>query len=147
MLCYELGDWTFHPALARDFAAFRDAVRVQGRHPVWIEEASVRFAAKRWPELLPVTKDVMRDLGRWSDGAGSFLYRRDAVHSLDVLFEWLVDAYRRRAVAECPRVAKSLHRHVVLGLRTTWLRDWTFRVLHWTRGCVCRAPLGLALCF
>ncbi|CAE7494111.1 unnamed protein product [Symbiodinium sp. CCMP2592] len=85
-----------------------------------MEEASVRFASKRWPALLPPIVATLEALGWWCDERGAFIYRRDScdhvrafevgVGSIDVLAEWLRDVYRRRELARCGRVTKALHR-------------------------------------
>ncbi|CAE7217270.1 unnamed protein product [Symbiodinium sp. CCMP2592] len=120
VLCYELAGWEVHPGYARDLAALRGAAGLHCRVPVWLEEASVRLAGQRWPAMLPVTREVLANLGWWCDARGSFILRRDSygqvrsfevgVDSFETVAEWLRDAYRRRGLANCGRVVKALHR-------------------------------------
>lgn len=80
----------------------------------------MRFAAKRWPALLPTTVEVLQNLEWTWDGQGRFIMRRDAygvertfelgVDSFEVIVEWLRDVHRRRCLAKCGRVMKQLHR-------------------------------------
>ena len=51
VLTYEVMGWELHPGFAKDLAALRCAVGLQCRVPVWVDEASVRLAGKRWPAL------------------------------------------------------------------------------------------------
>ena len=69
-LCYEVCGWEVHPGCAVDLAALRQAILVHTRRPVWLEEASVRFAAKKWAQLLPFTVETLDALGWWHDPAG-----------------------------------------------------------------------------
>ena len=120
LLCYEMAGWTCHPGFARELAALREAIRVHSRDPVWVEDASIRLAAKRWPSLLPFTVEVLDRLGWWHDPGGRFFYRRDSldrvrrfelgIDSVEVLIEWLQDVHRRRGLLRCGRVVHSLHR-------------------------------------
>lgn len=120
VLTYEVMGWEQHPGFAKDLAALRCAVGLQCRVPVWVDEASVRLAGKRWPALLPVTRDILEDLGWWCDLRGYFVYRRDSygqvrsfevgVDSLEVVTSWLRDVYRRRGLQRCGRVTRALHR-------------------------------------
>ena len=120
VLCYEVVGWHVQPEFAREVAALREAVRHHCREPPWIEDASIRLAAKKWPSLLPVTVAILTRLGWWWDPCGRFLHRRDSlgrtrsfelgVDSFEVVTEWLRDAYRRRFLFSCSRVARSRKR-------------------------------------
>ena len=100
VLC-EVAGWESWPTFAYQQAALREAIRMQSVGPAWIEDAPLTLAARKWFDLLPVTTDVVRGLGWWTDRAGSFIYRRDSVGCVrqfqlgvdnrDVLFEWLRD--------------------------------------------------------
>ena len=120
VLLYELAGWEIHPQFACELAALREAVRLHSREPSWIEEASVRFAARRWPDLLPTTVTVLSSLGWAWDPRGSYILRRDSygrerrfelgVDSFEILAEWLRDVFRRRFLSKCGRVVQQLHR-------------------------------------
>ncbi|CAE7672255.1 unnamed protein product [Symbiodinium pilosum] len=119
VLC-EVAGWESWPTFAYQQAALREAIRLQSVGPVWIEDAPLTLAARKWFDFLPVTKDVVRSLGWWPDPAGSFLYRSDStgcvrqfqlgVDNRDVLFEWLRDHHRRQRLGRCIRVKTSLRR-------------------------------------
>ena len=158
LLTFEVGGWECHPGFARDMAAVRGAIRMQCRVPVWAEEASIRLASKRWPQLLPVAMQVLSELGWWADAGGQFIFRRDSygqqrafelgVDAPEVVLEWLRDVYRRRGLAHCGRVVQSLRR----GAED---RDWICRALRpalWLclldtggRGVLRRAPRSITL--
>ncbi|CAE7766887.1 unnamed protein product [Symbiodinium sp. CCMP2592] len=120
VLGYEVAGWECHPLFAAQSAALRQAARLQASPPVWIEEESVDFAAKRWLELLPGARLLLDELQWWSAERGRFICRRDSygvvrwfelgVDSMEVLFEWLRDERRRAGLAGCGRVLRSLHR-------------------------------------
>ena len=120
VLLYELAGWEIQPQFACELAALREAVRIHCREPSWMEEASVRFAARRWPDLLPTTVKVLTSLGWTWDPRGSYILRLDSygqerrfvlgVDSFEVLTEWLRDVFRRRFLAKCGRVVHQLHR-------------------------------------
>ncbi|CAE7206863.1 unnamed protein product [Symbiodinium sp. CCMP2592] len=107
-------------AVDAPFVLGYEAARLQVSPPVWIEEESVDFAAKRWLELLPGARLLLDELQWWSAERGRFICRRDSygverrfelgVDSLEVLFEWLRDERRRAGLAGCGRVFHSLHR-------------------------------------
>ena len=115
VLLYELAGWEIQPQFACELAALREAVRLHCREPSWIEEASVRFAARRWPDLLPTTVTVLSSLG-WT--RGSYILRRDSygqerrfelgVDSFEILAEWLRDVFRRRFLSKCGRVVQEM---------------------------------------
>ncbi|CAE7262781.1 unnamed protein product, partial [Symbiodinium sp. KB8] len=117
VLCYEIADWEAHPGFARDLSALRCAIRLHSKVPVWIEDASLRLAGRRWPSLLPLTVSTLEQLGWGCDDRGSFVCRRDSfgqvrsfevgVGSVAVLVEWLRDVYRRRGLEQCRRVTRS----------------------------------------
>ncbi|CAE7516923.1 unnamed protein product [Symbiodinium natans] len=89
-------------------------------HAGLAEDASIRFAAQRWPELLPIAAEVICELGWWIEARGDRICRRDErgyVRSFHVgfdseklLHEWLVDWHRRAALDATVRVRRSLHR-------------------------------------
>ena len=120
VLLYELAGWEIQPQFACELAALREAVRLHSREPTWIEEASVRFAARRWPDLLPTTVTVLSSLGWTWDPRGSHILPRDScgqerrfelgVEFLEILAEWLRDVFRRRFLSKCGRVVQQLHR-------------------------------------
>ena len=120
VLLYELAGWEIQPQFACELAAMREAVRIHCREPSWMEEASVRFAARRWPDLLPTTVKLLTNLGWTWDPRGSCILRLDSygqerrfvlgVDSFEVLTEWLRDVFRRRFLAKCGRVVHQLHR-------------------------------------
>ncbi|CAE7807875.1 ppdK, partial [Symbiodinium sp. CCMP2456] len=120
IVVWEVLGWECCPSFARRWAALRDAVALTCKPPVWLEEAELTFAAKRWPTLLPVASEVLGELGWWTDRLGTVIQRRDSlghlrsfelgVDSTDVLAEWLRDWHRARALASTNRVAASLHR-------------------------------------
>ena len=120
VLLYELAGWEIQPQFACELAELREAVRLHCREPSWMEEASVRFAARRWPDLLPTTVKVLTSLGWTWDPRGSYILRLDSygqerrfvlgVDSFEVLAEWLRDVFRRRFLAKCGRVVQQLHR-------------------------------------
>ena len=117
---YEVAGWEGHPQFAVQAAALRQAARMQASPPVWIEEESVDFAAKRWPELLPCAMLVLSELQWWPADRGRFICRRDSygmvrwfelgVDTMEVIFGWLRDERRRAGLASCERVTRSLHR-------------------------------------
>ena len=126
VLCYEIADWEAHPGFARDLSALRCAIRLHSKVPVWIEDASLRLAGRRWPSLLPLTVSTLEQLGWGCDDRGSFVCRRDSfgqvrsfevgVGSVAVLVEWLRDVYRRRGLEQCRRVTRLQHRAAEDGL-------------------------------
>ena len=117
---YEVAGWECHPQFAVQAAALRQAVRMQASPPIWIEEESVDFAARRWPELLPCAMLVLAELHWWPAERGRFICRRDSygmvrrfelgVDTMEVIFSWLRDERRRAGLASCERVSRSLHR-------------------------------------
>ncbi|CAE7202460.1 unnamed protein product, partial [Symbiodinium sp. KB8] len=120
VVLYEVTGWEMHPTYAYRRAALDEAVRFHSCAPAWIEEASLVLASRKWFDLLPVSNEVIRELGWWVDPSGSTLFRRDSVgvvrrfdlgiDARAVLHEWLRDVMRREMLARCLRVAKSLHR-------------------------------------
>ena len=119
-LCYEVCGWEVHPGFAATLAALRQAVLVHTRQPVWIEEASLRLATKKWPQLLPYAVEALETMAWWHDPSGRFFFRRDSyghtrrfelgVDAIAVLAEWLRDFYRVKGFNQCTRVVKTLKR-------------------------------------
>ncbi|CAE7723733.1 rbcL [Symbiodinium sp. CCMP2592] len=79
---WEVMGWHCHPGFARHWAALRGAMSLACRPPCWLEEASLTFAARKWPSLLPVAAEVLRELGWWADPEGAFICRRDRLGTL-----------------------------------------------------------------
>ena len=117
---WEVMGWDCDPVFARRWAAIRAAISMECRPPCWIEEASIRFAARRWPSLLPVTAAVLGELGWWASARGSTIHRRDGrghlrtfhvgYDSEQVIWQWLVDWHRRAALENTGRVRHQRHR-------------------------------------
>ena len=103
VLTYEVMGWELHPGFAKDLAALRCAVGLQCRVPVWVDEASVRLAGKRWPARRT-----------WAGGAtcGATLSTggTPTARCAEVVTSWLRDVYRRRGLQRCGRVTRALHR-------------------------------------
>ena len=119
VLC-EVAGWDAWPSFVYQKSALVEAIRLASTPRDWIEDAPLTFVSRNWYDLLPVTNEVLRDLGWWTNQAGTHLFRRDSVGVLrqfqlgfdnrEVLFEWLRDVHRRLRLAACSRVCRSLHR-------------------------------------
>ncbi|CAE7943638.1 ppdK, partial [Symbiodinium necroappetens] len=117
---WEVLGWDCNPVFARRWSAIRAAILFACRPPCWLEEASIRLAARRWPSMLPVAAAVLGELGWWASPCGSTIFRRDlrghlrAFHvgfdNEQVIKEWLVDWHRRATLEDTIRVKKRLHR-------------------------------------
>lgn len=125
LLLWEILGWDCDPVFARRWAALRAAVATACESPVWLEEASVQFASRRWPTLLPVAAAVLGELGWWTSAAGDIIARRDECGRLRtfhvgfdneaVLKQWLVDWHRRASLQKTARVKRQLHRTAPAG--------------------------------
>jgi len=125
LLLWEILGWDCDPVFARRWAALRAAVATACEPPVWLEEALVQFASRRWPTLLPVAAAVLGELGWWTSAAGDIIARRDECGRLRtfhvgfdneaVLKQWLVDWHRRASLQKTARVKRQLHRTAPAG--------------------------------
>ncbi|CAE7286667.1 unnamed protein product [Symbiodinium sp. CCMP2592] len=119
VLC-EVAGWDAWPSFAYQKSALAEAIRLASTSLDWIEDAPLTFVCRKWYDLLPVTNEVLRALGWWTNPAGTHLFRRDSVGDLrqfqlgvdnrEVILEWLRDVHRRLRLASCSRVCRSLHR-------------------------------------
>eukprot|EP00435_Cladocopium_sp_Y103_P019872 s2089_g4.t2 len=74
----------------------------------------------QWYNVLPAAQAILQELGWWHSADGCFLLRADhsgscrrvelGVDNPSVLQEWLADWHRVRAVRNCTRIRKRLHR-------------------------------------
>ena len=120
VVLHEVAGWSGHPQFAYWWAALTEAIRLHSCPPVWMAAAPVQLARLKWPDLLPVTKEVLHSLQWWEEQDGCFICRRDTrqqirrfelgVDSCKVLEDWLMDWFRRDALNRCGRVVRSLHR-------------------------------------
>lgn len=110
---WEVLGWDCNPVFARRWSAIRAAILFACRPPCWLEEASIRLAARRWPSMLPVAAAVLGELGWWASPCGSTIFRRDLRGHLrafqvgfdneQVIKEWLVDWHRRATLEDTIR--------------------------------------------
>ena len=81
-VCYEVAGWTCRPRLSRVLSALSEAIRIAAKDPVWIEDASVRLASRKWHS---VAVQVLSNLGWWFGPGGKFFYRRDSYYQAGAL--------------------------------------------------------------
>jgi hypothetical protein len=112
--------WDADPKMCSSWASLRAAIRYHSDPPIWTEHCGVEVAAKKWFQLLTGARAVLRREGWWTDAAGEFIYRRDGYNvqrvfelgrdNPKVLWDWLCDCFRRRALQRCGRLNRSFHR-------------------------------------
>ncbi|CAE7345760.1 unnamed protein product [Symbiodinium sp. KB8] len=120
LLLWEVLGWDCDPVFTRKWSALRAAIATACQPPCWLEDASIQFATRRWPTLLPVATAVLGELGWWTSATGDIIGRRDEGGRLRtfyvgydnelVLKQWLVDWHRRASLQETARVKRRLHR-------------------------------------
>ena len=82
-----------------------------------MDSAPINVACVSWPQVLPVSCQVLRELGWWLSGDGNFIFKRDsygdvrvcevADDSPQVLFTWLCDWHRREVLSQSRRADGS----------------------------------------
>ena len=130
VILLEMLHWPCDPVVALKSAALRAAVRFHCHEPTWMDQPPLLTAVKRWPQLLPGSLYVVAGLGWRASADGAVISRFDqqgverrfelGVDNFSLIFDWLVKVHRQRALANCGRVVKSLHRQEGPELAQGW---------------------------
>ena len=113
-ILHEIMGWTVDPHFAIVWSHLCAFIRVQCRDP------GFQVVGGQWYNLLPAAQTILQELGWWHSDDGCFILRADhsgatrhfelGVDNPCVLQEWLADWHRARAVRNCTRIGKRLHR-------------------------------------
>ena len=119
-LLFEFLGWDAEPMFATARAHLHAASRLASTSRQWHDLAPLDFATARWPALLPQTVATLSQL-HWSFSAdGTVISRTDVdgcrrsfivgIDNTAILDDWLREVFRKRALATCNRIKKSMHR-------------------------------------
>lgn len=113
-ILHEIMGWTVDLHFAIVWSHLCAFIRVQCRDP------GFQVVGGQWYNLLPAAQTILQELGWWHSDDGCVILRADhsgttrhfelGVDNPCVLQEWLADWHRVRAVRNCTRIGKRLHR-------------------------------------
>ena len=119
-ILFEILGWDVHAEFASQWAALKAFMRFHCAAPLWHEHLDAAFHCKRWHDLFPGAAALLQSLGWWTseqrncicrtDSSGRLRVFRIGVDAVGVLHEWLSDWHKARALRQCNRVKRSLHR-------------------------------------
>eukprot|EP00435_Cladocopium_sp_Y103_P035570 s919_g9.t1 len=113
-ILHEIMGWPVDPHFALIWSHLCAFTRFHCRDP------ARQVVRGQWFNVLPAAQAILQELGWWHSADGCFLLRADhsgscrrfelGVDNPSVLQEWLADWHRVRAVRNCRRIRRRLHR-------------------------------------